>query len=186
MLTRLVSVSLCVWMGGRAGRRPVVVYWVAMQYYRNTSRELQRLDSISRSPIYTHFSETLNGVDTVRAYRVTERFISTGLNPHPQPSHNKHTHTHRHTDTLGHRNAEFLAFHLGGPLLSLAFCFPMPCLSNGVCVCVRTPNLRAHLVGADENAARVNHNQRAYWMVQISNRWYVSPERERESVCVCV
>ena len=48
-----------------------------MQYYRRTSRELQRLDSISRSPIYTHFSETLNGVDSVRAYRVTERFIRT-------------------------------------------------------------------------------------------------------------
>ena len=55
----------------------MVVYWLCMQYYRRTSRELQRLDSISRSPIYTHFSETLNGVDSVRAYRVTERFIRT-------------------------------------------------------------------------------------------------------------
>ena len=48
-----------------------------MQYYRRTSRELQRLDSISRSPVYNHFSEMLNGVDSVRAYGVSERFIRT-------------------------------------------------------------------------------------------------------------
>lgn len=48
-----------------------------MQYYRRTSRELQRLDSISRSPVYNHFSETLNGVDSVRAYGVSDRFIRT-------------------------------------------------------------------------------------------------------------
>ena len=39
----------------------MIVYYVCMQYYRRTSRELQRLDSISRSPIYNHFAETLNG-----------------------------------------------------------------------------------------------------------------------------
>jgi len=53
----------------------VIVYYICMQYYRRTSRELQRLDSISRSPIYNHFAETLNGVESVRAYNVTERFI---------------------------------------------------------------------------------------------------------------
>jgi len=54
-----------------------------MQYYRYTSRELQRLDSISRSPIYTHFSETLNGIDSVRAYGATERFIRACCAPSP-------------------------------------------------------------------------------------------------------
>jgi len=29
------------------------------------------------------------------------------------------------------------------------------------------------LVCTDENEDRLNHNQRAYWMVQMTNRWCV-------------
>lgn len=29
---------------------------------------------MSRSPIYAHFSETLSGVETIRAYRLAEQF----------------------------------------------------------------------------------------------------------------
>lgn len=39
-----------------------------------TSRELKRLDSVSRSPIYAHFQETLGGITTIRAYREQLRF----------------------------------------------------------------------------------------------------------------
>lgn len=37
-------------------------------YYRATSRELRRLDSVSRSPIYTSFTEALDGASTIRAF----------------------------------------------------------------------------------------------------------------------
>jgi ABC-type multidrug transport system fused ATPase/permease subunit len=42
--------------------------------YRATARELQRLDSIARSPVFAHFSETLAGIGTIRAFEQSARF----------------------------------------------------------------------------------------------------------------
>jgi ATP-binding cassette, subfamily C (CFTR/MRP), member 1 len=50
------------------------VYLYIQRYYLRTSRELKRLDSVSRSPIYAHFQETLGGITTIRAYRQQKRF----------------------------------------------------------------------------------------------------------------
>ncbi|KAL8170790.1 hypothetical protein V2J09_022594 [Rumex salicifolius] len=44
-------------------------------YYRCTSRELRRLDSVSRSPIYASFTETLDGASTIRAFQSEELFF---------------------------------------------------------------------------------------------------------------
>ncbi|KAK5629615.1 hypothetical protein RRF57_005330 [Xylaria bambusicola] len=59
-------IALIVPLGG-------VYYWV-QRYYLRTSRELKRLDSVSRSPMYAHFQESLGGISTIRAYRQQERF----------------------------------------------------------------------------------------------------------------
>ncbi|KAK2768155.1 hypothetical protein FQN54_000007 [Arachnomyces sp. PD_36] len=50
------------------------VYFGYQKYYLRTSRELKRLDSVSRSPIYAHFQESLGGISTIRAYRQQQRF----------------------------------------------------------------------------------------------------------------
>ncbi|CAG8704303.1 27994_t:CDS:2, partial [Dentiscutata erythropus] len=53
----------------------LVLYYFAALYYRSTNRELKRLDSVLRSSLYAHFSETLTGLPTIRAYREQERFL---------------------------------------------------------------------------------------------------------------
>ncbi|XP_071662262.1 ATP-binding cassette sub-family C member 10 isoform X6 [Patagioenas fasciata] len=50
------------------------LYFSIQRYYRHTSRELKRLHSVTLSPIYTHFSETLSGLSSIRAMRATQRF----------------------------------------------------------------------------------------------------------------
>lgn len=50
------------------------IYGYYQKYYISVQRELKRLVSISRSPIFAHFQESLNGVETIRAYRQEERF----------------------------------------------------------------------------------------------------------------
>jgi len=52
-----------------------VVFYVIQGYFRKTSRELKRLDGISRSPMYTHFGEMLAGLPTIRAYGKQKAFM---------------------------------------------------------------------------------------------------------------
>lgn len=58
------------------GLLPIMAfYYIAQRYYIKTSRELTRLESTSRSPIYALFSETLDGLATIRAYGSERRLI---------------------------------------------------------------------------------------------------------------
>ncbi|XP_065662304.1 ATP-binding cassette sub-family C member 10 isoform X3 [Hydra vulgaris] len=52
-----------------------IIYYYTQLYYRKTSRELKRICSITLSPIYEHFSETLSGISIIRALKHSNRFI---------------------------------------------------------------------------------------------------------------
>ncbi|CAI2174221.1 16345_t:CDS:10 [Funneliformis geosporum] len=53
-----------------------IIYVIIGALYAKISRELKRLDSITKSPLYSHYTETLIGLTTIRAFKVTEQFMS--------------------------------------------------------------------------------------------------------------
>ena len=46
-----------------------ILYYRAQKFFRKSSTEIQRLESISKSPIYANFSETLNAYAKMSAFR---------------------------------------------------------------------------------------------------------------------
>ncbi|KAJ8538757.1 hypothetical protein K7X08_030053 [Anisodus acutangulus] len=54
----------------------LVIFYGAYLYYQSTAREVKRLDSISRSPVYAQFGEALNGLATIRAYKAYDRMAN--------------------------------------------------------------------------------------------------------------
>jgi len=50
------------------------VYYKIQGVYRASSRELQRLEGIAKTPIYSEFSEALAGLSTIRAYKHESTF----------------------------------------------------------------------------------------------------------------
>ncbi|XP_011096661.1 ABC transporter C family member 2 [Sesamum indicum] len=54
----------------------LVLFYEAYLYYQSTAREVKRLDSITRSPVYAQFGEALNGLSTIRAYKAYDRMAN--------------------------------------------------------------------------------------------------------------
>lgn len=52
-----------------------IIYYFVQRFYVATSRQLKRIESVTRSPIYTHFSETITGQSTIRAYGEADRYV---------------------------------------------------------------------------------------------------------------
>ncbi|OAY74964.1 ABC transporter C family member 2 [Ananas comosus] len=54
----------------------LILFYAAYLYYQATAREVKRLDSITRSPVYAQFGEALNGLPTIRAYKAYDRMAA--------------------------------------------------------------------------------------------------------------
>jgi ABC-type multidrug transport system fused ATPase/permease subunit len=62
-----------------AGLVITILYCLIGAFYLRASRDLKRIESIQRSPLYQQFGETLSGVSTIRAYGDERRFVRDNL-----------------------------------------------------------------------------------------------------------
>ncbi|KAI1197142.1 multidrug resistance-associated protein [Nemania serpens] len=62
-----------------AGVAITVLFALVAMFYLRSSRDLKRLESVNRSPLFQQFGETLSGVTTIRAYGDQRRFIRDNL-----------------------------------------------------------------------------------------------------------
>lgn len=69
VVTTFVSIT---YVGGwpfvGAGLLMLILYYRAGSIYGQTSRDMRRLDSVTRSPLYSLFGETVSGVAVIRAF----------------------------------------------------------------------------------------------------------------------
>jgi len=57
----------------------LLAVFLLQKFYLRTSRQMRFLDLECRSPLYTHFAETLEGLSTIRSFGWQEQFITTNL-----------------------------------------------------------------------------------------------------------
>ncbi|KAF9548180.1 multidrug resistance-associated ABC transporter [Agrocybe pediades] len=52
-----------------------LIYWNVAKIYGQTSRDMRRLDSVTRSPLYSIYGETISGVTIIRAFGASSKFL---------------------------------------------------------------------------------------------------------------
>ena len=75
MITIVVLISVITPGFLIAGFFITIIYSAIGYFYLTSSRDLKRLESVQRSPLYQQFGETLSGIVTIRAYGHEQRFI---------------------------------------------------------------------------------------------------------------
>ncbi|CAH6721669.1 oligomycin resistance ATP-dependent permease Yor1p [[Candida] jaroonii] len=53
-----------------------IIFYLIAEYYQSSAREVKRIESIQRSFVYNNFNETLVGMNTIKAYRAEDRFLT--------------------------------------------------------------------------------------------------------------
>ena len=88
VITIVVLISVIIPQFLIAGFFITILYFLIGRFYISSSRDLKRLESVQRSPLYQQFGETLSGMTTIRAYCDERRFIRDNLyrvNTHNRP-----------------------------------------------------------------------------------------------------
>nr|AXN55886.1 ABC transporter C family member 1 [Crocus sativus] len=121
-------------------------------YYLATSRELTRIDSITKAPVIHHFSETILGVMTIRCFRKEQRFSEENL---------KRVNTNLTNDFHNNGANEWLGFRLeliGSVVL---------CISALLMVMLPSNFIKPELVGLSLSYG-LSLNSVLFWAVWIS------------------
>jgi ABC-type multidrug transport system fused ATPase/permease subunit len=58
----------------------MIIYFFLQRFYRKTSIEIQRQEALSRAPILSHLSTSLEGAATIRSYDMEKQFKTAIMN----------------------------------------------------------------------------------------------------------
>ncbi|KAI8595921.1 P-loop containing nucleoside triphosphate hydrolase protein [Dissophora ornata] len=138
-----------------------MMYTFVGAYYISSSRELKRIESVTKSPLYSLFGETLVGVSTIRAFGVEARFMEEVL------------------AKLDGNNAPYYFLWMCNRWLSIRVDF-MGAMVNfiaGVLILINLDDLDAGWAGISLGSA-INFMGLIYWLV----RFYTEMEMSLNSV----
>ncbi|KAE8452406.1 hypothetical protein EG329_001107 [Mollisiaceae sp. DMI_Dod_QoI] len=81
VITVMSAALMCISAGYFAATVPpvILIVWVIQKYYLRTSRQMRLLDLEAKSPLYSHFIESLSGLVTIRAFGWDENFQERNL-----------------------------------------------------------------------------------------------------------
>ncbi len=131
---------------------PVLFAYVhLLRMFRPTSREVQRLDSITRSPYFAILSESLRGLETIRAFRLEEYF------------------KHRFRAALDHNGRAF--YSLVGPNrwlgIRLEFLGTLVILATALTACIEPPSPLHAALSAFAMSYALSITGAMNWMVRM-------------------
>ena len=137
------------------------IYFATAFFYIRSSRDLKRIESVQRSPLFQAFGETLNGVVTIRAYGDESRFL--------QDNHNR-VNTHNRPFIYLWATNRWLAFRIdiAGALVSFF---------TGVFVITNVGHIDAGAAGLSLSYA-ITFTENVLWLVRL----YAANEQNMNAV----
>jgi ATP-binding cassette subfamily C (CFTR/MRP) protein 1 len=81
VVTIMAAILMCLSAGYFAATMPpvILIVWILQKFYLRTSRQMRLLDLEAKSPLYSHFIESLQGLVTIRAFGWANNFEERNL-----------------------------------------------------------------------------------------------------------